>query len=61
MAALFAYNNLVNFNLADGSTSRGYTCNYILVKFHSPVGSTFQVPKYYKILVNIDHPDGSTN
>ena len=44
MAALIGghkyYNNLVNFDLPDGSTSRGQICYYILVKFDSPDGST---------------------
>ena len=40
MAALKYYNNLVNFDLPDGSTSWGYICYYILVKFDLPDGST---------------------
>ena len=39
----------------------GYICNYILVKFNSPDGSTCCCLKYDNILVNFDHPDGSTS
>ena len=38
----------------------GVTCYYILVKYHSPDFSTYWVPKFYKILVNFNQPDGST-
>ena len=44
MAALMGqryYNNLVNFDLPDGSTNWGYICYFILVEFHSPDGSTY--------------------
>ena len=57
MAALIGvikyYNNLVNFDLPDGSTSWGYICYYILVKFSSPDGSTYWGHKYYNNLVNL--------
>ena len=39
------YNNLVYFDLPDGSTSWGYINNYILVKFDSPDGSTYLGPE----------------
>ena len=39
----------------------GVTCYYILVKFHSPDGSTYWGYKYYNILVKFDLADGSTS
>ena len=55
------YNNLVNFDLPDGSTSWGYINNDILVKFDSQDDSTCRGHKYFNNLVNFDLPDGSTN
>ena len=65
MAALIPgykyYNNIVNFDLPDGSTSLGYIMLLCLFKFYCPDGSTYWVPKYYNFLVTFDHPDASTS